>query len=256
VGGPPGSECGPAPRTRLSGDRCTACTSSRRRGAPGNLSVPELRESTHPNRPSCPHARGRRAPRMPGRLRKPHAADAPMARGRDRSSRRPSLVVQFDVPGSGVEPEAGEGAEAGFERIWPGPVEDEVEMGDSDVVRPDVDLFHGPRTPGENLSYPPDAREPPPARDALTCGVLPRTLRPRVSSAPVRLSLRVTGIRRQSPDLPRVVPNLDSGPVPWLVGRVSLKGENPHGHGRGLSAGKVSSKSRTGEARSHGPSSK
>jgi hypothetical protein len=155
VGGPPGSECGPVPRIRLSGDRCTACTSSRPRGAPGNLSVPELRESTRPNRPSCPHAHGRRAPRMPGRLRKPHADDAPMARGRDRNSRRPSLVVQFDVPGSGVEPEAGEGAEAGFERIWSGPVEDEVEMGDSDVVRPDVDLFHGPRTPGENLSYPP-----------------------------------------------------------------------------------------------------
>jgi hypothetical protein len=51
-------------------------------------------------------------------------------------------VVDFDVPRSDVETESAEGEQALRDRFVLGAGQDQVEVGDADVVGPDVDLFH------------------------------------------------------------------------------------------------------------------
>lgn len=62
------------------------------------------------------------------------------------------MLVELDVAGSRVEPEPGERIEACAQVSRGGPIEDEVEMRNSDVVAPDVNLFHVRRSSRENLS--------------------------------------------------------------------------------------------------------
>jgi hypothetical protein len=59
--------------------------------------------------------------------------------------------VNFDVPGSRVEPQPSECVQTVDEGLPVRPVEDEVEMGHSDVVRPDVNLFHARWRPSRAL---------------------------------------------------------------------------------------------------------
>jgi hypothetical protein len=73
------------------------------------------------------------------------------ARGGGSVGRDP--VVDFDVVGSSVESEAGEGTEASAEGFVVGSDQDEVEVRHADVVGPDVNLFHALNATAEHLSY-------------------------------------------------------------------------------------------------------
>jgi len=60
--------------------------------------------------------------------------------------------VNFYVLGPRVEPEAGERSQSVGEWLLPSARQDEVDVRDSDVVRPDVNLFHAEGATREHMS--------------------------------------------------------------------------------------------------------
>ena len=55
----------------------------------------------------------------------------------------PNSFVNHYVLGARIEAESGEGLQSVGERLFTGARQDEVNVRDPDVVRPDVDLLHG-----------------------------------------------------------------------------------------------------------------
>lgn len=58
--------------------------------------------------------------------------------------------MELDVVGPGVESQAGEGPQAPIQAAGMGPKENEIEVGDADVITPNVDLLH--RRPSSSMA--------------------------------------------------------------------------------------------------------